>query len=461
MFQPKTEYTITSDIISIKDFHDYPEDFVVRPPYQRKNVWSKKKQQALLDSLFRRYYVPKLVLREVRLNEDKVLREVVDGQQRIVTVQKFFNGELRLPTTLKSLDQDLAGKLYGDLSSDHRKFTDKHLKYEADIIGGIDEPKDPRHQTIATEIFWRLQQGESLNFMEIAHARLSSRVRNFLVKHGDDISFDHESYKPVDANPDKHPFFTVIEKRNDRMQHLALLGRLLLIERAGGPTDIRDAVLGDWIDQTKTRDGIGDFGFESDPTAASLLRTLSLFFEVFRDDPAVDEKSGVRELRVEYFIISTVMLLGYLRKNYALGDGFAKTFRSFIYEFHQRWRAKDEKDQDVVLFSDSRQQSPSDLEVRERIIRRLFFEYLRRESLELKTLDGSRAFNEAERILIYRRQNGQCQMCLEGGLSPKEAQVSWSDYQADHIEPWVKGGRTEEWNGQVLCSTHNQQKGAT
>ena len=97
MFNPQTEYDGVQDKIDIRDFWEYQEDFVVRPPYQRKSVWSNAKQQALLDSLFRRYYVPRLVLREVRQNETKVVREVVDGQQRITTVRRFFGDELKLP----------------------------------------------------------------------------------------------------------------------------------------------------------------------------------------------------------------------------------------------------------------------------------------------------------------------------------------------------------------------------
>lgn len=88
-FNPKSEYIITSKDISIKDFFDYKEDFVTRPPYQRKVVWNRKKKQALMDSLFRRYYIPKLVIREVRLDENTTVFEIVDGQQRITTVQDF------------------------------------------------------------------------------------------------------------------------------------------------------------------------------------------------------------------------------------------------------------------------------------------------------------------------------------------------------------------------------------
>lgn len=461
MFQPETEYDIGDDIIPIRDFHEYPELFVVRPPYQRKNVWNKKKQQDLLDSLFRGYYVPKLVLREVRLSRDEVVREVVDGQQRIVTVQRFFDGELRLPRSLESLDPKLGGKLYGELASEHRMFADKQLKYKVDLIKGIDQPDDPRHQTIATEIFWRLQQGESLNYMEIAHARLSSLARNFIVKYADDISFDHENYRPIDANPHKHRFFDLIQRGNDRMQYLALLARLLMMTEAGGPTDIRDTSLSEWIDSKTVENGIGNFSYETTPAAREALRTLNLFTRVFEADPAVDEASGVPEFRVEYFIISTVMLLDYLRKGYAFGESYFEHFRRFAYQFFRRWKQRDEEDRDILIFSDNRQQGATEIETRERVMRQLFFAYLSQSDVELRSLDQKRAFNEAERIEIYRKQDGLCQMCLEEGLLEDEARVTWSQFQADHIEPWVRGGRTAEWNGQVLCSRHNLHKGAS
>ena len=53
-FNPKSEYTIVPTEFGIKDFHEYKEDYITRPPYQRKAVWSKSKKQALMDSLFRR-----------------------------------------------------------------------------------------------------------------------------------------------------------------------------------------------------------------------------------------------------------------------------------------------------------------------------------------------------------------------------------------------------------------------
>ena len=55
-----------------------------------------------MDSLFRRYYIPKLVIREVRKDENVTINEIVDGQQRITTVQEFFDNKYSLPKTLFS-----------------------------------------------------------------------------------------------------------------------------------------------------------------------------------------------------------------------------------------------------------------------------------------------------------------------------------------------------------------------
>lgn len=59
-YGPRGEYITTQKIIRLRDFYDYADAYVTRPPYQRKRVWSRKKKQALLDSLLRRYYVPRL-----------------------------------------------------------------------------------------------------------------------------------------------------------------------------------------------------------------------------------------------------------------------------------------------------------------------------------------------------------------------------------------------------------------
>ena len=457
-FNPDPRYDVFPKIINIEDFHKYKEEYVIRPPYQRKNVWSKKKKQNLLDSLFRRYYIPNIILREVRLGENETVSEIIDGQQRITTIQNFFADRLKLPNSLKDLHPDLPKKKYSELSSEFRRFIDKELNFQADFIKGIEDPTNPEHQKIATEIFWRLQQGESLNYMEVAHARLSSISRNFIVKYSDDITFDYKEYKPVDENKNKHRFFDIIDRKNDRMQHLMLLTRFLLIEEADGPADLNNKSVEEFIDKYKKEDGIGNNEFENTKIAQKVLSTLNTFYDIFKDDPMIDEENGLKEFKREYVIVSFYLLLRHLKKYYVFEKEEKNIFKKFLNYFYNRWNKKEEDDIEILNFISNRQQSYNNVQIRHRILRLIFFNYLADNGYTVHTKDEKRQFNEAKRIEIYRRDRGLCQICLEEGASEKEAKVSWSDYEADHVIPHSKGGKTEVFNGQVLCKHHNRQK---
>ena len=461
-FNPKPEYITVSSDINIKDFFEYKEMYVTRPPYQRKSVWSKKKKQSLMDSLFRRYYIPKLVIREVRLSDADTVNEIIDGQQRITTVQEFFDNKYSLPKTLADLDKNLPGQYYKDLSVNIRMFIDRSLKYQADIIKDIDKPNDVNHQIIATEIFWRLQQGESLNYMEVAHAQLSSLTRNFIVKYADDQTFNYQDYKPIDSNPDKKPFFSLLSVDNIRMKHLQFMARFIMIERGDGYADLSDRKIEEFINNSKQDDGIGNLDFEKEPEAISTLKTLKVFYEIFKEDPMLDSTSGIKELSVEYFIISVYLLVRHLHKYYVIDDKTKTIIREFIYTFHTRWKTYDDTiDTDLLTFSNRRQQGEKDLETRDIILRQIFFEYLQENNKELIEKDKKRAFSELERIIIYRKGKGFCQQCLREEKSDNEAKVSWSNYQADHVIPHAKGGKTILENAELLCSYHNQSKGAS
>ena len=457
-FNPKQEYLITEDKIRLKDFYDYREDYITRPAYQRKSVWAVKKQQSLFDSLFRRFYVPRLVIREVRLSKDRTVREIIDGQQRITAIQEYFDNKFKLPSSLADIHPELPNKYFNELSTELRKFIDKELVINADIVKNIDDPRNTDHQKVATEIFWRLQQGEQLNFMEVAHAKLASLSRNFIVKYSDDETFDYENYVPVDENPHKHNFFQIIERSNNRMQHLMLMTRFLLIEEADGYVDLKDSSVVEFIEKYDDKDGIGNYSFETKEITKDCLRNLNLFYDIFKNDPMFDEETGIRELTREYIIISFYVLIRHLKKNYIISQQEKTLINQFFFVFYERWSQGDQNDFDIVVFSNNRQQSQNNLQERDIILRQLFFEYISAQNHSLTTIDNKRLFNEAEKIKIYRRDNGLCQLCLVEGKPHKEAQVSWTNYQADHIYPFSKGGQTIVENGQVLCSYHNGRK---
>jgi 5-methylcytosine-specific restriction endonuclease McrA len=239
------------------------------------------------------------------------------------------------------------------------------------------------------------------------------------------------------------------------------MARFLLIEKANGYSDLSDKQIEDFINSAKQDDGIGNLSYEKNSEADAVLQNLNKFYEIFKDDPMLDPENGIKELSVEYFIISIYMLVRHLRKHYVVDDKTKLMIREFTYYFHQRWKTYDETtDHDMLTFCNSRQQGELDLEVRDRIMRQILFEYLSKHKIEIIEKDQKRAFSELERIIIYRKGKGLCQQCLRESKPENEAKVSWSKYQADHVIPHAKGGQSTLINGELLCSHHNQSKGA-
>ena len=461
MFKPKKDYSYETVQTPLEDFHHYKERFILRPPYQRKaNIWSPEKRRSLLDSICKGFYIPPLVLREVRFADDRVRYEVIDGQQRITAIQLFYQNKFKLPKTLETLPKGnlLIERTYDGQSDgldvDQKQWFDK-LYLESDIIKNIDSPSNAEHLKKAADIFWRLQLGEPLTFMERQHARVYSGVRNFVTKFADDTSYDYKNYQLLNGNSNRHNFFgKVIAMKNNRMQHLLLLSRFLMLELANGPTDLGVEKVEAFFAEYPIID-VADISFEKKNEAKLCLKMLNKFFDVFKNDLLVTTNNKVIEFKREYFIISFYMLLRHLETNYVFGEVEQKIFHEFLTEFYQRWTKDDADDTDILRFRENRQHSKENVETRDLIIRGTFFD--KHPNLILK--DNRRNFDEAQRIAVFRRDKGLCQVCKAMGKSDVEAAVSWSDYNADHIIAHIKGGRTLPENAQVLCKFHNLQKG--
>ena len=92
----------------------------LRPLYQRRNRWDKKKQSQLIESFLINIPVPPIILYEKKYN----VYEVMDGQQRITALQDFYENRLQL--TELELWPELNGRTYNELPGNIKAGIDRH-----------------------------------------------------------------------------------------------------------------------------------------------------------------------------------------------------------------------------------------------------------------------------------------------------------------------------------------------
>jgi hypothetical protein len=134
----------------------------LQPDFQRGEVWSYQKKQKLIDTILRNWHVPPIHL--VVVSKDGS-REVLDGQQRLVSIRDFVNGEVVINGKQPPLDhsiESLDGLSYKQLPKRvKREFDD----YSIRVFSITDyQPEEPG------ELFYRLNQPTSLTAAEQRNA---------------------------------------------------------------------------------------------------------------------------------------------------------------------------------------------------------------------------------------------------------------------------------------------------
>jgi Protein of unknown function DUF262 len=134
-------------------------DLVIRPPFQRNPVWSKRQQSALIDSILLEYPIPELYMQDITDAEGNQKYILVDGQQRIRAVLDFLANDLEL----EDESPHWAGMTFEDLTADDKK---KVYEYNFVIRQLPDIPDDE-----IRAIFQRLNRNTmTLNAQELRHA---------------------------------------------------------------------------------------------------------------------------------------------------------------------------------------------------------------------------------------------------------------------------------------------------
>lgn len=120
--------------------------------FQRKFVWTKPQMDRFIESLLLGFPIPGIML--VQQTDKRYL--VLDGQQRLRTLQAFFNGILRDKVFyLENVADEFKGLSYEKLSPSHRR-TLENTFIQATIVKTADTPKA---QEAIYQIFERLNSG--------------------------------------------------------------------------------------------------------------------------------------------------------------------------------------------------------------------------------------------------------------------------------------------------------------
>ncbi len=405
---PRTKYTQPMNIGALKLLHDRGD--LVIPEVQRDLVWTKSQNQLLIDSLFKDFDIPKIYFRDIN-NLGIMKYAVIDGQQRLNAVFSFLNDSYELPLDADDVNgEKVAGKKWSELSAQLQIQFNNQAIDVVHLIGYTDEEID--------ETFLRLQNGTPLKAAEKRRA-IAGNMRNVvseLAKHDVFVKYcsfenTHYSYEDITAK---------------------ILKQIL----DGKTSNISAQALKKMYEQNQL--------FSIDDTAAKeTKRAFEFLKRAFKNTthPRL-KKYAITDLAV----IANNLLKVYDVNNYA--QKFAEAYLKFSDErILNAEKPEDEQDQRLIRYSNAtRGDSLEYLEYRQKVLREYILEEM--DYLELK--DQNRIFTPDQRAVIYRRGNGVCAEC---GIA-----VSEDNFEADHIKPWSKGGRTIIANGQILCSHCNHAK---
>jgi len=150
-------------------------EILVNYDYQRSpRVWPPAAKSFLIETILLGYPMPKLSLHQITdLKTRRTTKEIVDGQQRSVTILEFYQDKLRLGK--KALPTDSAGKKYTELDESLQK---RFLNYSLSVDLFIGANKED-----IREVFRRMNSYTvPLNAEEKRHARFQGPFKWFIYR---------------------------------------------------------------------------------------------------------------------------------------------------------------------------------------------------------------------------------------------------------------------------------------
>jgi hypothetical protein len=271
-------------------------------------------------------------------------------------------------------------------------------------------------------MFLRLQNGSTLKAQEKRNA-MPGKMRDFIK----DLAV--------------HKFFENCKFDNLRFTYDLIAAQITRLELEGAFCSIKNSDL--------NRMYVDFDSFDSNsPKAKKIRRVLDFLLVCF------PEKTPELE---RYSCVSLYLLVSNLMEKYAY-KGYEKKIHDWFIDFESYRREQKKLDVDIcdpeVLSYYEKTSHSTDaidsLQHRHEYLIRKFLEV--NSKIELK--DNNRNFTHEQRLAIYRRDKGCCQVKLKCNGEKCE----WDNWEADHINAWDNGGKTIVENGQVACVNCNKSK---
>ncbi len=173
---------MNKDDILVPTFgHD--DDRITTAGFQRSFVWTRPQMDRFIESLLLGYPIPGIFL--VRQADRRYL--VLDGQQRLRTLQHFYNGIYNgREFALSNVAEELKGLTFKSLSEDQRRLLD-NTYFQATVV---DTDASRESLEVVYQIFERLNSGGTqLTPHEIRVALYAGPFIDFLERLNQDVSW--------------------------------------------------------------------------------------------------------------------------------------------------------------------------------------------------------------------------------------------------------------------------------
>jgi hypothetical protein len=381
--------------------------------YQRNYVWTNTQSQTFIESLFLDYDVPKIYFAEFSNQLNRAI-EVVDGQQRLKTIYKFYKNEFQTSPDTTYKGKNIGRTSYDDLPNDAQ---DHFLEFQLTIVKLIDFEDE-----IIRDMFWRYQMGEPLNAAEKRRSLPGNYVS--IVK---------------SLSEDK--FFSIVGFDNNRYGFEDASAKVLQQRLIGISSMTPDRLI-------KTYKDYGGI-IMNNKAVQEVLTSYKFLYAGFTNSSSLEPNPRLKK----WAVYTLVEIACSFKRDYQSSKDWGVKFTNAFWEFLGELSLNSDKpqeDQDPVLtaFSDAmRGDSPANQEYR---CNKLYSSILAK--INPIPLDPRRLFTQEEKQALLFMGNYQCGVC--------NTKVSLDTSEADHVLPFSQGGITALSNGKILCIPCNKSKGA-